>query len=204
MFSLCVYASPTVRIIHAGQACNVEEEQHSERVYIIREGETLELQCLVTGHPRPQVRWTKTAGGASDSQGKLSLKGGTLKIENISRHQGGRYYCKAENGLGFPAIRSIRVDVYYLDKPVITVHQSDDEAKEQFYFERTVFLRCAANSNPPVHYTWTRDREVLAQGSDSGVEIYKPFFTQLLPLLKYFWMILWWQILERRSLWFAK
>uniref|UniRef100_A0A096MIB8 Ig-like domain-containing protein n=1 Tax=Poecilia formosa TaxID=48698 RepID=A0A096MIB8_POEFO len=171
---------------------------------------------------RVRVRWTKTAGGASDSQGKLSLKGGTLKIENISRHQGGRYYCKAENGLGFPAIRSIRVDVYCkhskfqshnydfeshnydfesrnydfkshnydfqsqnydfesrnLDKPVITVHQSDDEAKEQFYFERTVFLRCAANSNPPVHYTWTRDREVLAQGSDSGVEIYKPFFTQ--------------------------
>ncbi|XP_036006474.1 MAM domain-containing glycosylphosphatidylinositol anchor protein 2 [Fundulus heteroclitus] len=173
-----VYASPTVRIVHAGQACNVEEEQYSERVYTIREGETLELQCLVTGHPRPQIRWTKTAGGASDRPGNLSLNSGTLKIENISRHQGGRYYCKAENGLGFPAIRSIRVDVYYLDKPLITVHQSDDEAKEQFYFERTVFLRCAANSNPPVHYTWTRDREVLAEGSDSGVEIYKPFFTQ--------------------------
>ncbi|XP_054882637.1 MAM domain-containing glycosylphosphatidylinositol anchor protein 2-like isoform X3 [Poeciliopsis prolifica] len=173
-----VYAPPTVRIVHAGQACNVKEEQHSERVYVIREGETLELQCLVTGHPRPQMRWTKTSGGASDNQGKLSLKGETLKIENISRQQGGRYYCKAENGLGFPAIRSIRVDVYYLDKPVITVHQSDDEAKEQFYFERTVFLRCAANSNPPVHYTWTRDKEVLAEGSDSGVEIYKPFFTQ--------------------------
>uniref|UniRef100_A0A3Q2QCN2 MAM domain containing glycosylphosphatidylinositol anchor 2 n=1 Tax=Fundulus heteroclitus TaxID=8078 RepID=A0A3Q2QCN2_FUNHE len=168
---------PPPPIVH-GQACNVEEEQYSERVYTIREGETLELQCLVTGHPRPQIRWTKTAGGASDRPGNLSLNSGTLKIENISRHQGGRYYCKAENGLGFPAIRSIRVDVYYLDKPLITVHQSDDEAKEQFYFERTVFLRCAANSNPPVHYTWTRDREVLAEGSDSGVEIYKPFFTQ--------------------------
>ncbi|KAF1375259.1 hypothetical protein PFLUV_G00237720 [Perca fluviatilis] len=45
---------PTVRIVHSGQACNVEEERYSERVYTIREGETLELQCLVTGHPRPQ------------------------------------------------------------------------------------------------------------------------------------------------------
>ncbi|XP_038154573.1 MAM domain-containing glycosylphosphatidylinositol anchor protein 2-like isoform X2 [Cyprinodon tularosa] len=173
-----VYASPTVRIVHAGQACNVEEEQYSERVYTIREGETLELQCLVTGHPRPQIRWTKTAGGASDRPGSSTLDSGTLRIDNIRRHQGGRYYCKAENGLGFPAIRSIRVDVYYLDKPVITVHQSDDEPKEQFYFERTVFLRCVASSNPPVVYTWTRDREVIAEGSDSGVEIYKPFFTQ--------------------------
>ncbi|TKS86255.1 MAM domain-containing glycosylphosphatidylinositol anchor protein 2 [Collichthys lucidus] len=171
-------APPTVRIVHSGQACNVEEERYSERVYTIKEGETLELQCLVTGHPRPQIRWTKTAGGASDRQGDASLHNETLKIENISRHQGGRYYCKAENGLGSPAIRSIRVDVYYLDDPVITVHQSVGEAKEQFYFERTVFLRCVANSNPPVHYTWRRGREALTQGSDSGVEIYEPFFTQ--------------------------
>lgn len=48
-------APPTVRIVHSGQTCNVEEERYSERVYTIREGETLELQCLVTGHPRPQV-----------------------------------------------------------------------------------------------------------------------------------------------------
>lgn len=49
-------APPTVRIIHSGHACNVEEERHTERVYTIREGETLELTCLVTGHPRPQVK----------------------------------------------------------------------------------------------------------------------------------------------------
>lgn len=59
------------------------------------------------------------------------------------------------------------------------MHQSVGETKEQFYFERTVFLRCVANSNPPVHYTWRRGREALTQGSDSGVEIYEPFFTQV-------------------------
>ncbi|CAB1432543.1 unnamed protein product [Pleuronectes platessa] len=47
------HTPPTVRIIHSGHACNVEEERHTERVYTIREGETLELTCLVTGHPRP-------------------------------------------------------------------------------------------------------------------------------------------------------
>lgn len=48
-------APPAVRIAHSGQGCNVEEERYSERVFTIREGGTLELQCLVTGHPRPQV-----------------------------------------------------------------------------------------------------------------------------------------------------
>lgn len=66
-----------------------------------------------------------------------------------------------------------------LDEPVVTVHQSIGEAKEQFYYERTVFLRCVANSNPPVRYSWHRGREVLTQGSDKGVEIYEPFFTQV-------------------------
>ncbi|XP_054653024.1 MAM domain-containing glycosylphosphatidylinositol anchor protein 2 isoform X2 [Dunckerocampus dactyliophorus] len=173
-----VYAPPTVRIVHSGPACSVEEERHNERVYTIREGETLEVLCLVTGHPRPQVRWTKTAGGASERQGESSPHNETLKIENIDRHQGGRYYCKADNGMGSPAIRSIRVDVYFLDDPLITVHQSVGDAKELFYFERTVFLRCVATSNPPVHYTWRRGREVLSQGVDAGVDIYEPFFTQ--------------------------
>ncbi|CAF89641.1 unnamed protein product, partial [Tetraodon nigroviridis] len=171
-------APPTVRILHPRQPCNLQEERYAERVFTIREGATLELQCLVTGHPRPQVRWTKTVGGASERQVGPPLHNETLKIGNISRHQGGRYYCKADNGLGSPAIHSIRVDVYYLDDPVIWVHQSVGEMKEQFYFERTVFLRCAANGNPPVRYTWRRGHEVLSQGSDAGVEIYEPFFTQ--------------------------
>ncbi|XP_061757095.1 MAM domain-containing glycosylphosphatidylinositol anchor protein 2-like isoform X6 [Nerophis ophidion] len=174
-----VYAPPTVRIIHSGHACNVEEERHTERVYTIREGETLELTCLVTGHPRPQIRWTKTAGSVSDRFQDSSVFNETLHITKILRTQGGRYYCKAENGLGSPAIKSIRVDVYYLDDPVVTVHQSIGEAKEQFYYERTVFLRCVANSNPPVRYSWHRGREVLTQGSDKGVEIYEPFFAQV-------------------------
>lgn len=89
-------------------------------------------------------------------------------------------------GLDFPP--PIPEDVYVsylffrptdLDDPVVTVHQSIGEAKEQFYYERTVFLRCVANSNPPVRYSWHRGREVLTQGSDKGVEIYEPFFTQV-------------------------
>lgn len=62
-----------------------------------------------------QVRWTKTVGGASDRQGgeaPPTQHNETLRIEKITRNQGGRYYCKAENGLGSPAIHSIRVDVY--------------------------------------------------------------------------------------------
>lgn len=173
-----VYAPPTVRIVHTAPACDVDENRFTERVHTVREGQTLELLCLVTGHPRPQIRWTKTAGGgAPDRHSDSTPPNDTLRIESISRHQGGRYYCKAENGQGSPAIRSIRVDVYYLDSPVISVHQSLGET-DQFYSDRTVFLRCEARSNPSPDYTWFRGRTPLSEGSDQGVDIYEPLFTQ--------------------------
>lgn len=61
--------------------------------------------------PTLQVRWTKTAGSASDKFQETSIYNETLRIEGIQRVQGGRYYCKADNGVGVAAIKSIRVDV---------------------------------------------------------------------------------------------
>ncbi|KAJ8401178.1 hypothetical protein AAFF_G00387600 [Aldrovandia affinis] len=106
-------APANAQIVHSGQACVVKEDNISERIYTIREGDTLVLQCLVKGHPRPQVRWTKTAGSASEKFQETSIYNETLRIESIQRVQGGRYYCKAENGVGVAAIKSIRVDVQF-------------------------------------------------------------------------------------------
>ncbi|XP_019382546.1 PREDICTED: MAM domain-containing glycosylphosphatidylinositol anchor protein 1 isoform X1 [Gavialis gangeticus] len=173
-----VYAPAQAQIIHAGQACVVKEDNISERVYTIREGDTLVLQCLVTGHPRPQVRWTKTAGSASDKFQETSVFNETLRIEKIQRLQGGRYYCKAENGVGVPAIKSIRVDVQYLDEPVLTIHQTISDVRGSFYQEKTVFLRCTVNSNPPARFIWKRGAETLSHSQDNGVDIYEPLYTQ--------------------------
>ncbi|NWJ00573.1 MDGA1 protein, partial [Crypturellus undulatus] len=174
---LCA-APAQAQIIHAGQACVVKEDNISERVYTIREGDTLVLQCLITGHPRPQVRWTKTAGSASDKFQETSVLNETLRIEKIQRLQGGRYYCKAENGVGVPAIKSIRVDVQYLDEPVLTVHQTISDVRGSFYQEKTVFLRCTVNSNPPARFIWKRGAETLSHSQDNGVDIYEPLYTQ--------------------------
>ncbi|XP_053315805.1 MAM domain-containing glycosylphosphatidylinositol anchor protein 1 [Spea bombifrons] len=173
-----VYAPAQAQIIHAGQACVVKEDNISERVYTIREGDTMVLQCLVTGHPRPQVRWTKTAGSASEKFQETSIYNETLRIEKVQRMQGGRYYCKAENGVGVPAIKSIRVDVQYLDEPILTVHQTISDVRGSFYQEKTVFLRCTVSSNPPARFIWKRGTGTLSHNQDNGVDIYEPLYTQ--------------------------
>ncbi|KAK1791024.1 hypothetical protein P4O66_002075 [Electrophorus voltai] len=48
-------APANAQIVHSGQACVVKEDNISEGIYTIREGDTLRLQCLVKGHPRPQT-----------------------------------------------------------------------------------------------------------------------------------------------------
>uniref|UniRef100_A0A8C1UFW2 MAM domain containing glycosylphosphatidylinositol anchor 1 n=1 Tax=Cyprinus carpio TaxID=7962 RepID=A0A8C1UFW2_CYPCA len=173
-----VYAPANTQIVHSGQTCVVKEDNISERIYTIREGDTLVLQCLVKGHPRPQVRWTKTAGSASDKFQETSIFNETLRIPNIQRVQGGRYYCKAENGVGVAAIKSIRVDVQYLDKPVLTVHQTVGDVRGNYYQEKTVFLRCTVNSNPPARFIWKRGNKPIEQSKDNGVDIYEPLYTQ--------------------------
>ncbi|XP_029622701.1 MAM domain-containing glycosylphosphatidylinositol anchor protein 1 [Salmo trutta] len=173
-----VYAPANAQISHAGQACVVKEDNISERIYTIREGDRLELQCLVKGHPQPQVRWTKTAGSASDKFQETSIYNETLRIEGIQRVQGGRYYCKADNGVGVAAIKSIRVDVQYLDKPVLTVHQTISDVRGSYYQEKTVFLRCTVNSNPPARFIWKRGNTPIEQSKDTGVDIYEPLYTQ--------------------------
>ncbi|XP_035387783.1 MAM domain-containing glycosylphosphatidylinositol anchor protein 1 isoform X3 [Electrophorus electricus] len=173
-----VYAPANAQIVHSGQACVVKEDNISEGIYTIREGDTLRLQCLVKGHPRPQVRWTKTAGSASDKFQDMPIFNETLRITNIQRVQGGRYYCKAENGVGVAAIKSIRVDVQYLDTPVLTVHQTISDVRGNYYQEKTVFLRCTVNSNPPARFIWKRANTPIEQSKDNGVDIYEPLYTQ--------------------------
>ncbi|KAF6731182.1 MAM domain-containing glycosylphosphatidylinositol anchor protein 1, partial [Oryzias melastigma] len=166
------------QIVHSGAACNVKDESINERIYTIKEGDTMVLQCIVKGHPRPQVRWTKTAGSASDKFQETSIYNETLRIEGIQRVQGGRYYCKADNGVGVAAIKSIRVDVQYLDTPVLTVHQTISDVRGSYYQEKTVFLRCTVNSNPPARFIWKRGNTLIEQSKDNGVDIYEPLYTQ--------------------------
>lgn len=66
-----------------------------------------------------------------------------------------------------------------LDEPVLTVHQTISDVRGSFYQEKTVFLRCTVNSNPPARFIWKRGAEILSHSQDNGVDIYEPLYTQV-------------------------
>uniref|UniRef100_A0A673JLW2 MAM domain containing glycosylphosphatidylinositol anchor 1 n=1 Tax=Sinocyclocheilus rhinocerous TaxID=307959 RepID=A0A673JLW2_9TELE len=141
-----VYAPANAQIVHSGQTCVVKEDNISERIYTIREGDTLVLQCLVKGHPRPQVN-TNTHSLVDE------------------RHAYG-----SKSGFFF--------FVYIRMKPVLTVHQTVGDVRGNYYQEKTVFLRCTVNSNPPARFIWKRGNKPIEQSKDNGVDIYEPLYTQ--------------------------
>lgn len=71
--------------------------------------------------------------------------------------------------------------VYFadLDIPVLTVHQTISDVRGSYYQEKTVFLRCTVNSNPPARFIWKRGDMLIEQSKDNGVDIYEPLYTQV-------------------------
>ncbi|KAK1791025.1 hypothetical protein P4O66_002076 [Electrophorus voltai] len=65
-----------------------------------------------------------------------------------------------------------------LDTPVLTVHQTISDVRGNYYQEKTVFLRCTVNSNPPARFIWKRANTPIEQSKDNGVDIYEPLYTQ--------------------------
>lgn len=66
-----------------------------------------------------------------------------------------------------------------LDKPILTVHQTISDVRGNYYQEKTVFLRCTVNSNPPARFIWKRGNVPIEQSKDNGVDIYEPLYTQV-------------------------
>ena len=61
----------------------------------------------------------------------------------------------------------------------MTVHQTVSDVRGNFYQEKTVFLRCTVNSNPPARFIWKRGSDTLSHSQDNGVDIYEPLYTQV-------------------------
>ena len=75
------------------------------------EGSLVTLSCNALGKPTPNISWTKVEDNGTDSAPLLPAVDGKYVMSNIHRSANGTYRCTADNGVGAPVNRTVRVKV---------------------------------------------------------------------------------------------
>lgn len=70
---------------------------------VTREGDTIELQCQVTGKPKPIILWSRADKEVVMPDGAMQTESydGILRIVNVSREMTGTYRCQTSQYNGF-------------------------------------------------------------------------------------------------------
>lgn len=70
---------------------------------VTREGDTVELQCQVTGKPKPIILWSRADKEFPMPDGAMQMESydGILRIVNVSREMTGTYRCQTSQYNGF-------------------------------------------------------------------------------------------------------
>ena len=97
---------------------NVENDQ------VVCEGSLVTLSCSATGKPTPNITWTELEDNSTNSAPLLPAVDGKYVLSNIQRSANGTYRCTADNGVGAPVNRTVRVKVQCKSRTLYGVRSS--------------------------------------------------------------------------------
>ena len=75
------------------------------------EGSMVTLSCNATGKPTPSITWTRALDNGTDSAPLQPVVDGKYVMSNTMKSSNGTYRCTADNGVGDPVYRTVRVTV---------------------------------------------------------------------------------------------
>ncbi|XP_055613416.1 papilin-like isoform X1 [Uranotaenia lowii] len=120
------------------------------------EGGIATLRCYATGFPPPSIRWKKGEVVLNTNQGRFVLtSNGDLQIVQLHRTDSGTYVCIADNGIGEPVLREVKLQVNDpVPRDAYIVGTNSTEVVE---LDQPATLRCPAGGYPKPIVTWWRD-----------------------------------------------
>ncbi|EDL36638.1 mCG7332, partial [Mus musculus] len=139
---------------------------------VTREGDTIELQCQVTGKPKPIILWSRADKEVAMPDGTMQMESydGTLRIVNVSREMSGMYRCQTSQYNGFnvkPREALVQLIVQYppaVEPAFLEIRQGQD---------RSVTMSCRVLRAYPIRvltYEWRLGNKLLRTGQFDSQE----------------------------------
>nr|XP_054769474.1 hemicentin-1-like [Lytechinus pictus] len=124
----------------------------TNNTYEARVDRSVELECRVSGTPKPSIRWLFNGRDISGDQ-SLTLANGNLKIPVVRAEDRGSYTCLAQNDAGFDQVELLLV---VLDRPSIP-RLPLELSQMTISVNRRAVLTCPADGYPPPVVSWRKD-----------------------------------------------
>ncbi|XP_037955276.1 protein amalgam-like [Teleopsis dalmanni] len=128
----------------------VISEERTPKTTLVTEGQNLEVSCYANGFPPPTISWSREDNAIMPAGGHTQA-GPTLRIKEAHRLDRGGYYCIADNGVGEPDKRLIRVEVEF--RPQIAVQRP----KVAQVLSHVAELECNVQGYPAPAVVWFRN-----------------------------------------------
>ncbi|XP_059149018.1 limbic system-associated membrane protein-like [Physella acuta] len=138
----------------------------------VREGDTVELVCNVTGIPAPTVTWHRVKSehrhGDEDRGSKPNLgnPGEVLVIHNVSRYCDDKYECVAFNGVDPVAVREIDVNVQFAPEVRLPNKKIGQVRGKQ------TILECDITAVPHQYNVWRRYGRDISRNPRYTTEVF--------------------------------
>ena len=117
--------------------------------------------CHVTGHPTPDVKWSKSFGQLP--QGRVLRNNRVMRLSDVRKADSGDYVCTATNLLGSVVKKTLLVVVslprFSIKPPIRTLARLGDSLR----------LNCSATGDPQPVITWKRQGSPLPAGRSQQI-----------------------------------
>ena len=123
----------------------------------IREGDSITMDCIANGNPKPVIRWLRDGEDIdmSDLDSRFRIIGtGSLHIYEARETDSGEYQCRAinsEDSLDATASLQVQIPPRFRQRP------SDKKAQEKEELE----LVCEIEGKPTPHIQWLKNGDVI-------------------------------------------
>ncbi|XP_075252518.1 uncharacterized protein LOC142344606 isoform X3 [Convolutriloba macropyga] len=128
---------------------------------VVKEGDSFELSCQVSGKPTPNVTWYRS----TNAEDKIA-DGTTFRVSKAKKLHNGMYTCKALSTGFDPIYATAEIQIY--GEPVILM-----DAKMQVEIGETAQLRCDVDASvvKPSFVSWKAKDDPISEGIFSKYQV---------------------------------